>query len=283
MHGTGTAVAVGANCTFRRTALESIGGHGIGLAEDLVTSIRLHAAGWTSVYVPEVVTRGLVPADLDSYLKQQLKWSRGVHEVLFHEYPKAFRRLTAFQRISYLMIGTYYLVGLTTPVYVAIPLLYLLLGLQPAAMLLSEYLLHALPVGLCGVAIYLFLQRWLCDPVRERGVHGRGTLLKVGSFSVYLKGLVLAVLGVAVPYIPTAKVRQTGRFWALARLPLFVVALSLAATAWTITRRLFVIPEAEVRISTEVTLGMLGFLVLNVVFMSGRIYAAWQGRPKGTS
>jgi cellulose synthase (UDP-forming) len=283
MHGTGTAVAVGANCTFRRKALEAIGGHGIGLAEDLVTSIRLHAAGWTSVYVPEVVTRGLVPADLDSYLKQQLKWSRGVHEVLFHEYPKAFRRLTAFQRISYLMIGTYYLVGLTTPVYVAIPLLYLLLGLQPAAMLLSEYLLHALPVGLCGVAIYLFLQRWLCDPVRERGVHGRGTLLKVGSFSVYLKGLVLAVLGVAVPYIPTAKVRQTGRFWALARLPLFVVALSLAATAWTITRRLFVIPEAEVRISTEVTLGMLGFLVLNVVFMSGRIYAAWQGRPKGTS
>ncbi|HQQ77458.1 MAG TPA: cellulose synthase catalytic subunit [Thermoanaerobaculia bacterium] len=283
MHGTGTAVAVGANCTFRRKALESIGGHGIGLAEDLVTSIRLHAAGWTSVYVPEVVTRGLVPADLDSYLKQQLKWSRGVHEVLFHEYPKAFRRLTAFQRISYLMIGTYYLVGLTTPVYVAIPLLYLLLGLQPAAMLLSEYLLHALPVGLCGVAIYLFIQRWLCDPVRERGVHGRGTLLKVGSFSVYLKGLVLAVLGVAVPYIPTAKVRQTGRFWALARLPLFVVALSLAATAWTITRRLFVIPEAEVRISTEVTLGMLGFLVLNVVFMSGRIYAAWQGRPRGTS
>jgi cellulose synthase (UDP-forming) len=281
MHGTGTAVAVGANCTFRRAALESIGGHGVGLAEDLVTSIRLHAAGWASVYVPEIVTRGLVPADLDSYLKQQLKWSRGVHEVLFHEYPRAFRRLTTYQRISYFMIGTYYLVGLTTPVYVAIPLLYLLLGLQPAAMLLSEYLLHALPVGLCGIAIYLFLQRWLCDPVRERGVHGRGTLLKIGSFSVYLKGLVLAALGIAVPYIPTAKVRGTGRFWALARLPLLVVALSLAATAWTIIRRLYVVPEAEVRISTEVTLGMLGFLVLNVVFMGGRVYAAWQDRPKG--
>ena len=83
MHGTGTAVAIGANCTFRRTALESIGGHGIGLAEDLVTSIRLHAAGWKSVYVPEVVSRGLVPGDLESFLKQQLKWSRGVHECSF--------------------------------------------------------------------------------------------------------------------------------------------------------------------------------------------------------
>src|SRR6185503_4470976 len=71
MHGTGTTVAIGANCTFRRKALESIGGHGIGLAEDLVTSIRLHAAGWRSVYVPEIVSRGLVPEDLDSFLRQQ--------------------------------------------------------------------------------------------------------------------------------------------------------------------------------------------------------------------
>jgi cellulose synthase (UDP-forming) len=280
MHGTGTAVAVGANCTFRRKALESIGGHGIGLAEDLVTSIRLHAAGWTSVYVPEVVTRGLVPADLDSYLKQQLKWSRGVHEVLFHEYPRAFRSLTGFQRLSYLMIGTYYLVGLSTAIYVAIPLLYLLFGRQPAAMLLSEYLLHALPVGLCGVAVYLFLQRWLCDPVRERGIHWRGTLLKIGSFSVYLKGLLLAVLGVAVPYVPTAKTRKAGRFWRLAWPPLLVITLSCVAVGWTAWRRLYVVPEAEVRISTEVTLGMLGFLVLNAVYMSGRLWAAWQDRAR---
>ena len=65
LHGHRAAVAIGANCTFRRSALESIGGHGIGLAEDLVTAIRLHAAGWKSVYVPEVISRGLVPEDLD--------------------------------------------------------------------------------------------------------------------------------------------------------------------------------------------------------------------------
>ena len=46
LYGHGACVAIGANCTFRRSALESIGGHGIGLAEDLVTAIRLHAAGW---------------------------------------------------------------------------------------------------------------------------------------------------------------------------------------------------------------------------------------------
>ncbi|HSP35601.1 MAG TPA: cellulose synthase catalytic subunit, partial [Thermoanaerobaculia bacterium] len=145
MQGTGTAVAIGANCTIRSKALESIGGHGIGLAEDLVTSIRLHAAGWKSVYVPEVISRGLVPSDLGSFLKQQLKWARGVHEVLFREYPRAFWRLTAHQKISYFMIGSYYFVGVTTLIYIAIPLIYLWTWHQPAAFLLSQYVRHALP------------------------------------------------------------------------------------------------------------------------------------------
>ncbi|MGZ7039491.1 MAG: glycosyltransferase family 2 protein, partial [Thermoanaerobaculia bacterium] len=226
MHGTGTSVAIGANCTFRRAALESIGGHGIGLAEDLVTSIRLHAQGWKSIYVPEVVSRGLVPADLQSFLRQQLKWSRGVHEVLFHEYPRAFRRLTGHQRISYLMIGSYYLVGLTTLIYMTIPLLYLWTGRQPAAFFLSEYVLHAAPVGLFGLLIYRFVQRWLCDPDRERGFHWRGTLLKIGAWSVFLKGLVLALANIAVPYVPTSKQRLRGNFWRLARVPILVICAS---------------------------------------------------------
>jgi cellulose synthase (UDP-forming) len=281
MHGTGTTVAIGANCTFRREALASIGGHGIGLAEDLVTSIRLHAAGWKSVYVPEVVSRGLVPSDLDSYLKQQLKWSRGVYEVLFREYPRAFRSLTGFQRISYLMIGTYYLVGLTALIFFAVPVIYLWTGRQPAAFLLTEYIERALPVGFFGVAVYFFAQRWLCDPDRERGVHWRGMLMKMGAWNVYLHGLVLAILRIAVPYIPTAKERRRGRFARLARVPLVMLALSVLTIAWTVYLQLYVVPESEVLITTEVTLGMVTFALVNALLMSGRLYAAWVDRTRG--
>lgn len=281
MNGTGTTVAIGANCTFRRSALDSIGGHGIGLAEDLVTSIRLHARGWKSVYVPEVLSRGLVPADLDSYLKQQLKWSRGVYEVLFREYPRAFRSLTVYQKISYFMIGSYYLVGVTAAIFLSVPLIYLLFGRQPAVFLLSEYVQHGVPVGFFGVAIYMMSERWLCDPERERGLHWRGTLLKIGSWSVYLHGLVLALLGIAVPYIPTAKQRRRASFWKLARLPLGILALSAAALVWTTYMQLYVVPESEVLITTEVTLGMVTFALMNVVLMSGRLYAAWVDRDRG--
>lgn len=281
MNGTGTTVAIGANCTFRRKALESIGGHGIGLAEDLVTSIRLHAKGWKSVYVPEVVSRGLVPSDLDSYLKQQLKWACGVYDVLFREYPRAFRRLNWYYRISYLMIGTYYLVGLTALIYLSVPLLYLWLGRQPAVFLLSEYIQHAVPVGAFGIAIYRFSQRWMCDPRRERGLHWRGMLLKIGTWNIYLKALALALTGKTVPYIPTAKERRRGRLWTLARVPGAILAISVITLAWTVHRQLYVVPESEVLITTEATFGMMGFAIVNAVLMGGRLYAAWVDRDRG--
>src|SRR5690606_18353634 len=46
MNSYGTVNAIGANCTFRREALESINGHAAGLAEDMHTAMRLHAKGW---------------------------------------------------------------------------------------------------------------------------------------------------------------------------------------------------------------------------------------------
>ncbi len=46
MHGHGTVQAIGANCVFRRSALDSIGGHAPGLAEDMHTAMRLFSKGW---------------------------------------------------------------------------------------------------------------------------------------------------------------------------------------------------------------------------------------------
>ena len=48
MNAYNTAQAIGANCTFRRAALDSIGGHAAGLTEDMHTAMRLHAQGWKS-------------------------------------------------------------------------------------------------------------------------------------------------------------------------------------------------------------------------------------------
>ncbi|HET9866446.1 MAG TPA: hypothetical protein VFQ06_04070, partial [Nitrospira sp.] len=129
-----------------------------------------------------------------------------------------------------------------------------------------------------GLAIYRLSQRWLCDPVRERGWHWRGTLLKLGAWNVYLRGLVLAVRGIAVPYIPTAKERKTTSFWSLAAVPVTIIGVSALTAAGVLFRRLYVLDETYVRLTTEATYGMIGFLVVNAIYMSGRIYAAWKDR-----
>jgi cellulose synthase (UDP-forming) len=285
MFGHGTSVAIGANCTFRRAALQSIGGHGIGLAEDLVTSIRLHAAGWRSVYVPEVISRGLVPEDLGSFYKQQLKWARGVFEVLFAELPRLFVRLTWQQKLSYLAIGTYYLTGTTTLLYLTLPYLFLWTGVQPAAMRFEAFLTAAGPVALFGTVIYLFVQRWMCHPSVERGLHWRGLVLKMACWPIYLTGTLLAIVRAEIPYIPTAKEAVRGRFFRLAWPHLAVVALYLSTLLYVLYYRVMSTPAEALVLTSEAVWGMASFATLAALMLSGAIYAAWNSRipPSGSA
>jgi cellulose synthase (UDP-forming) len=282
LHGHGAAVAIGANCTFRRSALQSIGGHGIGLAEDLITAIRIHAAGWRSVYVPEVLSRGLVPEDLGSFYRQQLKWARGVYEVVFTEMPHLFSKLRWRQRLSYLAIGTYYLFGVTTLLYLVLPYLYLWFGVQPAAMRFSEFLLAATPVGTIGIALYLYVQRWMCDRATERGIHWRGLVLKIACWPIFFAGTYFAIVRADIPYIPTAKEAVRGRFFRLAWPQLTLIALYLATFARVIWVRANT-PELALELTSEATWGMLAFATLPVIMALLALRAAWEARrvPSG--
>jgi cellulose synthase (UDP-forming) len=279
LYGHGACVAIGANCTFRREALASIGGHGIGLAEDLVTAIRLHAKGWQSVYVPEVVSRGLVPEDLRSFYKQQLKWSRGVYEVAFSEMPRLWRRLTGRQRLAYFAIGTYYLSGCSTGIFLLFPYLYLWTGAQPANMRFGGFLMAVVPVGLVGTAIYLYAQRWFCDRRAEQGLPWRGLILKIACWPIFLLGTLLAIGRIDVPYVPTAKQGVRGRFLRLAWPHLALLAIYAVTLARVVSTRILT-EAAWLDRSPEAVWGMVLFATMPVIASVGALHAAWQSaRP----
>jgi cellulose synthase (UDP-forming) len=283
LYGHGAAVAIGANCTFRRSALKSIGGHGIGLAEDLVTAIRLHAAGWKSVYVPEVVSRGLVPEDLGSFFRQQLKWSRGVYEVAFAEVPHAISSLRWRQLLSYLTIGTYYFFGVTTLIYLIFPYLYLWTGFQPASMRFAEFIGESAPVAIVGMLIYFYVQEWMCDRASETGVHWRGLALKLACWPVFFAGTMLAIVRADIPYIPTAKQAVKGRFLHLAWPSLLLIAAYVITVAHVIDIRMLRASEASLELSSEAVWGMLAFATLPVLMACPAVYAAWQSRVMPSS
>ena len=278
LYGLGCSVAIGANCTFRRKALESIGGHGIGLAEDLITSIRIHADGWKSIYNPVVVSRGLVPEDFGSFCKQQLKWARGVFEVTFVELPHLFKKLSFWQKLSYLTIGTYYLVGTTSFVFTLIPFIFFLTDIMPAHMSFAEFLIYGSPIVIIAILIYLYVQKWMCHPETERGLHWRGMVLKFACWPVFFLGFLLAIVDADIPYIPTAKTAVRGYFTPFAR-PLVIHAILFILVVFLVlNNRRFFMPEGELVLTAERTWAMIGFASIAFILSVGGILAAWEAK-----
>lgn len=276
LYGYGGAVAIGANCTFRRKALESIGGHATGLSEDLNTSIRIHSKGWKSVYNPVIVSRGLVPEDFSSYCKQQLKWARGVYEMLFDEFPKASKGLTFWQKVSYISIGTYYLVGPMTAFFVFIPLLFFATKIIPASMDFGEFIAVGTPILVIAILIYAYAQNFFCDRKTEKGIHWRGMVLKYSCWPIYTYAFYLAIINKKVPYIPTAKVADK-KFMSPFVKPLLIYCLIfiLMITGVYIERRYYV-SESELILTAERTWAMFGFALIAFLQFVGGIAAAYQ-------
>lgn len=222
----GTAQAIGANCVFRRAALDSIGGHAAGLSEDMHTAMQLHAKGWKSVYLPKILTRGLVPSNMGAYYKQQLKWSRGTFELLFLVLPTLFRRLTWRQKLHYSLIPLHFAAGIVALIDILIPLLALSTGEVPLLLEFSKAYLYLLPFLVMIILVRQYAQRWLLEQ-RERGFHLTGGVLLFGSWWVLVVGFVYTLFRVKVPYIPTPKDDEYVNNFRLCIPNLFVIGLSV--------------------------------------------------------
>lgn len=125
-----TALTVGTMCLIRRKALEEAGGWAEWCCtEDSELSIRIHALGYSSVYVNKTYGRGLIPETFSGYKKQRFRWTYGPVQELkryYRLYLPAFislpSMLTMKQKIHHLNHGVGYLnIGLgflLTPLYI---------------------------------------------------------------------------------------------------------------------------------------------------------------------
>jgi glycosyltransferase involved in cell wall biosynthesis len=79
-------LTVGTMSLLRRRALEEAGGWAEWcLTEDSELAIRIHAAGYDSVYLTETYGRGLIPETFAAYRKQRFRWTYGpVQEIQRH-------------------------------------------------------------------------------------------------------------------------------------------------------------------------------------------------------
>jgi cellulose synthase/poly-beta-1,6-N-acetylglucosamine synthase-like glycosyltransferase len=200
----GAVPAIGANCTFRRKALDSIGGHAPGLTEDMHTSMLLHSKGWKSVYNPVIVAKGLVPWNYSGYCLQQLKWARGSFDLLFNVLPGIFTKISWKQLLYYLAVPFFYLSGLMAIIDFLIPVIALFSGVVPIKISLVTFFQYYLPLFVATIAIRQFNQRWLLEQHEKGAFIFGGTLFKT-SWWAFVLGFFYSLINKKVPYIPTPK------------------------------------------------------------------------------
>ena len=69
---------IGTMCLVRRSALEEVGGWAEWcLTEDSECAVRLHALGYSSIFLPQTFGRGLIPETFEGYKKQRWRWTIG--------------------------------------------------------------------------------------------------------------------------------------------------------------------------------------------------------------
>lgn len=81
----GSALCVGSNALYRRTALESSGGcFLIPYAEDSHTGLAARKAGFGLKYLPIPLAAGVCPSNIDAFMRQQYRWCNGATSLVWH-------------------------------------------------------------------------------------------------------------------------------------------------------------------------------------------------------
>lgn len=212
----GAATMMGSNSLIRRQALESIGGYRPGLAEDLETSIAMHAAGWKSRHVDEPLAPGLAPEDLIAWDRQQSKWTRGVLHAATNALSNNFWRLNWAQRSCYLLRFSYYLTG---PL-ILLSLLTVTILAACAAPIAEEALLRLTPIFLfAAIGRACATLAW----VRPESGHARGTwraaALAISSWPTTCRAWLGALTNAPQRHVATPKSRARSGFRATMKWP----------------------------------------------------------------
>ncbi len=194
----------GSAAIIRRDYLLEVGGIATEtVTEDCHTALRLHSRGYETVYYDKIMVAGLAPEKFSAYVGQQVRWARGMAQILRLENPLFNRKLglTIPQRICYFSATSHFFFGFPRLMYLIAPTLYLLLGINSVKGLGIETLFYALPYVILSMQTnhipYKHVRFSFWNEIYEFAMSfqaGIVTLLalanpKLGSFNVTDKGL----------------------------------------------------------------------------------------------
>jgi cellulose synthase (UDP-forming) len=154
----------GTSALLRTAALRQVGGVATGtVTEDIHTTIRLHAAGWRTVYHNEVLARGLAASGASQYLLQRRRWGTGAMQVLRADNPLGIKGLSLPQRLAYAFTLLGWFDAWRSLGYLLLPAAVLLTGAVPIRAPLATFV-----VAFVATFTLQQLALWLLGRGRQR-------------------------------------------------------------------------------------------------------------------
>ncbi len=255
----GAMFCCGTNVVFRRAALDAMGGFPTeSLTEDFELSLRLHEAGWTSRYVPEVLASGLGPEDMASYSSQQLRWARGCLSAL----PRILRaRLPLKIRLNYLMSAAYWLTGWTLLIYMSFPVVRILTGDQPVTVAsVDQFLVHWAPYFVTGL---------ITVALSSRGTYTFAAFaLQSANFWIHIVASLLTLLRRKGSFAVTPKKGTSGRQFKPIRFPLAACAILAGVSIYGLSRD-----------QSPATVNNAAFALVHITILVSGMWPALKGAP----
>jgi cellulose synthase (UDP-forming) len=222
------ASCVGTGVVYRRSALDKIGGIPCEtVTEDIHTSLKLHKAGYQTVFLNEPIAYGIAAADLGEYYKTRHRWGHGNLHALRHENILFCKGLTWRQRLHYLSLGLIYLEGWQQLLLFIIPVVALIWGLQPFTITVFNMLI----VLSFPVLSYLLLQELGCGFSR----YWANELFSMARWPVYLTSTA-GLFGKKISFNSSSKNIQGKTDWRMMVPQLTVTIISLLAVFYGVIR-----------------------------------------------
>ena len=125
-----STVCCGTNTLFSREALQATNGFATGtISEDIATGMLIEAHGYHVIALDNIAAYGQTPIDLDSFLKQRSRWSRGCVQMLKKYKIITLKGLSIRQKLEYLSCVSYWFFGLKRLIFLLAPILFSLFGI----------------------------------------------------------------------------------------------------------------------------------------------------------
>jgi len=183
--------------------------------EDIDVGLRMNEAGYHGAYVPKVLVHGYATNNFSAYASQQYRWANGNIAILRKNWTRIlFGRFSLRQQIHFLFTLGWWLIGIVSLIYIAVPILSFFLGGTHHTWLPSIVLgLLFLNVAMGICMIYLALSNRLDnDKVTIKDAFLQYSLI-TNSMFIYTSAAINAVLGRYIGFVRTNKQKQKTGIW----------------------------------------------------------------------